>query len=66
MSTRDVRRCQSAAIFNTFRKEKDSANHGSKPPSKCLREEDENPALLVTKASTATLIADNLKKTRAF
>ena len=62
MSTGDTRRSQSATIFDTFRKEKDSTNHGKKPPSKRLREEDGNPAILVSEASTATLIADNLKE----
>ena len=61
MSTGDTRRSQSATIFDTFRKEKD----GNKPPSKRLRK-DENPAILVSEASTATLIADNLKEDQNF
>ena len=60
MSIRDTRRSQSATIFDTFRKEKDSTNHDNKPRSKRLREEDDSPAVLVSEASTATLIADNL------
>ena len=66
MSTEVTRRSQSVTVFNTFRKEKDSTNHGNKPPSKCLREEDDNPAILVSEASTTTLIADNLKKDQNF
>ena len=66
MSVGDTRRSQSATIFDTFRKEKDSTNHGNKPPSKSLREEDDNPAILVSEASTATLIADNLKEDQNF
>ena len=66
MSTGDTRRSQSATIFDTFRKEKDSTNHGNKPPSKRLREEDGNLAILVSEASTATLIADNLKEDQNF
>ena len=62
MSTKDTRRSQSATIFDIFRKENDSTNHGNKPPSKRPREEDDNPAILVNEASTATLIADNLNK----
>ena len=58
----DTRRSQLATIFNTFRKEKGSTNHGNKQPSKRLIEEDENPAFLVSEASTATLIVDNLKE----
>ena len=57
---------QSATIFDTFRKEKDSTNHGNKPASKRLREEDDNPAILVSEASTATLIVDNLKEDQRF
>ena len=57
----DTRRSQSATIFDTFRKEKGSTNHGSKPPSKRLIQEDENP-FLISEASTATLILDNLKE----
>ena len=67
MSIGDTRRSQSATISDTFRKEKDSTNHGNKPPSKRLRgEEDNNPAILVSEASTATLIADNLKEDQNF
>ena len=66
MSTGDTRRSQSATIFDTFRKEKDSTNYDNKPPSKRLREEDGNPAILVSEASTATLIADNLKEDQNF
>ena len=58
----DTRRSQSATIFDTFRKEKGSTNHGSKPPSKRLIQEDENPAFLISEASTATLILENLKE----
>ena len=65
MSTGNTRRSQSATIFDTFRKEKDSTNHRKKPPSKPLREDD-NPAILVSEASTATLIADNLKEDQNF
>ena len=65
MSTGDARRSQSATIFDTFRKEKDSTNHGNKPPSKRLRE-DGNPAILVSEASTTTLITDNLKEDQNF
>ena len=65
MSTGNTRRSESATIFDTFRKEKDSTNHGNKPPSKRLREDD-NPAILVSEASTSTLIADNLKKDQNF
>ena len=57
MSTGETRRSQLATIFDTFRKEK---------PSKYLREEDDNPAILVSEASTATLIADNLKEDQNF
>ena len=66
MSTGDTRRSQSATVFDTFRKEKDSTNHGNKPPWKRLREEDGNPAILVSEASTATLITDNLKEDQNF
>ena len=66
MSPGDTRSNQSATIFDTFRKKKDGANHDSKPPSKRLREEDDNPAILVSEASTATLIADNLKEDQNF
>ena len=66
MSTGNTRRSESATIFDTFRKEKDSTNHGNKPPSKRLREEDGNLAILVSEASTATLIADNLKEDQNF
>ena len=66
MSIGDTRRSQSANILDTFRKGKDSTNHGNKTPSKCLREEDGNPAILVSEASTATLIADNLKEDQNF
>ena len=62
MSTGDIRRSQSTTIFDTFRKEKDSTNHANKPPSKYLRDKDENPAILVSEASTSTLITDNLKE----
>ena len=65
MSTGNTRRSQSATIFDTFRQEKDSTNHRKKPPSKPLREDD-NPAILVSEASTATLIADNLKEDQNF
>ena len=57
MSTGETRRSQLATIFDTFRKEK---------PSKYLREEDDNPAILVSEASTARLIADNLKEDQNF
>ena len=66
MSTGDTRRSQSATVFDNFRKEKDSTNHGNKPPWKRLREEDGNPAILVSEASTATPIADNLKEDQNF
>ena len=66
MSIGDTRCSQSATIFNTFRKEKDSTNHGNKPPSKRLREEDDSPAILVKEASTTTLIADNLREDQNF
>ena len=66
MSTGDTRRNQSATFLDTFRKEKYSINHGNKPPSKRLREEDDNPALLVCEASTATLIVDNLNEDQNF
>ena len=66
MSVGDTRSSQSATIFDTFRKEKDSTNHGNKPPSKRLRKEDDNPAILVSEAPTATLIADNLKEDQNF
>ena len=62
MSTGDIRRSQSTTIFDTFRKEKDSTNHTNKLLSKYLREEDDNPAILVSEASTSTLITDNLKE----
>ena len=60
MSTEDTTRSHSAIVFGTFRIEKDSANHGNKLRSKRLREEDDNPAILVSKAPIATLIGDNL------
>ena len=63
---RGTRRSLSATIFDTFRKEKDSTNHGNKPPSKRLREEDDNPATLVNEASTVTVIVDNLKEDQNF
>ena len=66
MSTRDTTRSQSATFLDTFRKEKYSTNHGNKPPSKRLREEDDNPAILVSEASTTTLIIDNLNKDQNF
>ena len=66
VSTGDTRRSQSATIINTFRKEKDNTNHGNKSPSKRLREEDNNPAILVSEVSTATLTADNLKEDQNF
>ena len=66
MSTGDTRRSQSVTIFDTFRKEKDSTNHGNKPPPKRLREEDGNSEILVSEASTATLIADNSKEDQNF
>ena len=66
MSTGDTRRSQSATIFDTFRKEKDSTNHANKPLSKRPREEGGNPAILVRETSTATLIADNLKEDQNF
>lgn len=66
MSTRDTTRSKTATIFNTVRKEEDSANNGHKSPSKCLKEEDDNPAFLVSEASTAALIADNLNKDQNF
>ena len=66
MSPGDTRSNQSATIFDTFRKKKDGANHDSKPPSKRLREEDDNPAILVSEASTATLIADKVKEYQNF
>ena len=66
MSTGDIRRSQSMIIFDTFRKEKDSTNHGNKLPSKRLREEDNNPAILVREASTTTLMVDNLNEDQNF
>ena len=39
-----------------------NTNYGDKPPSKCLKEEDDNPAILVSEASTTTLIADNFNE----
>ena len=65
MSTGDTRRSQSTTIFDTFRKEKDSTNHGNKPPSKRLKEEDDNQGNL-SEASTATLIADDLNEDQNF
>ena len=62
MSTRDARRSQTATIFDTFRKEKDNTNHDNKQPSKRLRQEDDNTAILESEASIATLIEDNLKE----
>ena len=62
MSAADTRHSQSTTIFGTLKKEKDSTNHGNKSPSKCLRERDENPANLVSEASTATLIAGNFNE----
>ena len=66
MSTGATRRSHSGTISDTFRKEKYSTNHGNKPPSKRLREEDDNPAILVSEASATTLIADNLKEDQNF
>ena len=66
MSTGDTRRSQSTIIFDTFRKEKDSTNHGNKLPSKRLREEDNNPAILAREASTTTLMVDNLNEDQNF
>ena len=66
VSTGDTRRSQSATIINTFRKEKDNTNHGNKSPSKRLREEGNNPAILVSEVSTATLTADNFKEDQNF
>ena len=66
MLTGDTRCSQSATIFDTFRKEKDNTNHGNKTPSKGLRKEDGNPGILVSEASTATPIADNLKEDQNF
>ena len=66
MSTGDTRCSQSATIFDTFRKEKDNTNRGNKTPSKDLRKEDGNPGILVSEASTATPIADNLKEDQNF
>ena len=66
MSTRDARRSQTTTIFDTFRKEKDNTNHDNKQPSKRLRQEDDNTAILVSEASIATLIEDNLKEDQNF
>ena len=66
MSTGDTTHSHSAIVFGTFRIEKDSTDHGNKPPSKRLREEDDNPSILVSKVSTTTLIADNLDEGQNF
>ena len=57
MSTGDTRRSQSATIFN----KKYNTNHGNKPPSKHLREEDNNSVTLNSEASTVALIVETLK-----
>ena len=41
-------------------------NHGNKLPSKRLKEEDDNPAILVSETSTAKLIAENLNEDQNF
>ena len=62
----ETKRSQSAAIFDTFRKESYSTNHSNKPPSKCLREGDDNPKILICKASTVTMITDNMNEDQKF
>ena len=62
MSTGDTRRSQSATIFN----KKYNTNHGNKPPSKHLREEDNNSVTLNSEASTVALIVETLKNDQNF